>query len=94
MHRSREPIPVQFALSATTLGFYVPNRSITLLGDSHVVFIVEEGIARARPVTVHETFDEHRRIEGEGVTTGSKLIVGGVHYVSDGQPVTITAVLK
>lgn len=92
--RPRDLVPVQFALSTTTPGFYVPNRAITLVGDSPAVFVVEDGVARARPVTVHETFEELRRIEGEGVTTGSKVIVGGVHYVSDGQPVTITEALR
>ncbi len=91
--RPRDLVPVQFALSTTTPGFYVPNRAITLVGDSQAVFVVEDGVARARPVSVHETFEELRRIEGEGVTTGSKVIVGGVHYVSDGQPVTITEAL-
>ncbi len=71
----------------------MPTRAITLVGDSQAVFVVEDGVARARPVTVNETFGELRRIEGEGVTTGSKVIVGGVHYVSDGQPVTITEAL-
>ena len=80
-------------MSATAPGFYVPNRTLTLVGGSRVVFNVEDGIARARPVSVHEAFEETRRIEGDGVTNGSKVIVGGVHYVSDGQPVTITETL-
>ncbi len=90
--RPRDLVPVQFALSTTTPGYYVPNRAITLVGDSEAVFVVEDGVARARPVSVHETYEELRRIAGEGITTGSKVIVGGVHYVSDGQPVTITEV--
>ncbi len=91
--RPRDLVPVQFALSTTTPGLYVPNRAITLFGDSQAVFVVEGGVARARPVSVNETFGELRRIEGEGVTAGSAVIVGGLHYVSDGQPVTITEVL-
>ena len=88
--RPRDLVPVQFSLSTTTPGFYVPNRAITLVGEDQTVFVVEDGVARARAVSVHETFEELRRIEGDGITTGSKVIVGGVHYVSDGQPVTIT----
>ena len=91
--RPRDLIPVQFSLSTTPSGFYVPNRAITLDGDSQVVFVVEDGVTRARPVSVHETFEELRRIEGDGITTGSKVIVGGLHYVSDGQPVIVTEVL-
>ena len=91
--RPRDLIPVQISLSKTTPGFYVPNRAISLADGAAVVHVVEDGIATARPVSVHESFEELRRIEGEGITVGAKVIVGGVHYVSDGQPVTITEVL-
>jgi RND family efflux transporter MFP subunit len=91
--RPGDLIPVQFALSATTLGFYVPNRAITLIGDNQAVYVVEDGVAIARPVSVHEMFEERSRIEGEGVISGANVIVGGLHYVSDGQPVTITGAL-
>lgn len=91
--RPRDLIPVQFSLSTTTPGFYVPNRAITLVGDSEVVYIVEDGIATARPVLVHESFEELRRIEGEGITRGANVVVGGVHYISDGQPVSVTEAL-
>jgi len=91
--RPRDLVPVRFALSVAAPGFYVPNRAITLSGGSEAVFVVEDGVARERPVSVHETFEELRRIEGEGISTGSKVIVGGVHYVSDGQPVIVTKVL-
>lgn len=91
--RPRDLIPVQFSLSATTPGFYVPNRAISLVGDTEIVYVVEDGVATARAVSVHESFEEHRRIEGEGITRGAKVVVGGVHYVSDGQPVTITETL-
>ncbi len=91
--RPRDLIPVHFALSTTTPGFYVPNRAITLVGDSEFVYIVENGVATARPVSVHESFEELRRIEGEGITDSASVVVGGVHYVSDGQPVTVTEAL-
>ncbi len=91
--RPRDLIPVQFSLSTTTPGFYVPNRAITLVGNSEAVYVVEDGVAIARPVSVHESFEELRRIEGEGITNSANVIVGGVHYVSDGQPVTVTEAL-
>lgn len=91
--RPRDLIPVQFSLSTTPTGFYVPNRAITLLGDSEVVYVVEDGVATARPVAVHESFEELRRIDGEGITSGAKIVVGGVHYVSNGQPVNVTEAL-
>ena len=91
--RPRDLIPVQFSLSTTPAGFYVPNRAITLLGEGEVVFVVADGVATARAVSVHESFEELRRIEGEGITNGTKVVVGGVHYITDGQPVTVTGIL-
>ena len=91
--RPRDLIPVQFSLSTTPTGFYVPNRAITLLGDSEIVYVVQDGVATARAVSVHESFEELRRIDGEGIRSGAQVVVGGVHYVSDGQPVTVTEVL-
>jgi RND family efflux transporter MFP subunit len=92
--RPHDLVPVQLSLSAATHGFYVPVRAITLLGDVETVLVVEDGIARARAVTGHEMIEEFRRIEGEGITTGTQVIVGGVHYVSEGQPVNITETLR
>lgn len=91
--RPRDLVPVQFSLSNSTPGFYVPVRAITLVGEDEVVFVVEDGIARARAVTGYETIEEIRRIEGEGISPGTQVIVGGMHYVSDGQPVTVTGTL-
>ena len=92
--RPRDLVPVQFSHSNTPLGFYVPVRAITLLGEAEAVLVVEDGTARARAVTGYETIEEFRRIEGEGITTGTQVIVGGMHYVSDGQPVTVTGTLQ
>ena len=88
--RPGDLVPVQINLSATPRGFYVPIRAITLVDDGHAVFVVEDGRASLRRVSVHETFEELRRVEGKRITRGAQLIVGGVHYVSDGQQVAVT----
>ncbi len=92
--RPGDLVPVRFDLSRTTTGFYAPSKAITLLGGEPNVFRVEAGIARATPITLHETAGEQRRIEGEGLSPGTQLVLGGVHYVSDGQPVWVTEVVK
>ncbi len=92
--RPRDLVPVQFELSAAPSGFYVPIRAITLTQTGEAVLVAEDGLARERPVTVHETFQEYRRIEGDGITDGTQVIVGGVHYLSDGQPVSISEMLE
>ncbi len=87
--RPGDLVPVQFLLDATPRGFYVPVNAITRIGDAHIVLVVEDGIARSRVVSVNESYQELRRIEGEGITTGTAVITGGVHYVSDGERVRI-----
>ena len=87
--RPNDLVPVQFFLWTTPRGIYVPVSAITLDGEKFAVFIVDDGKAIMKSVDVFETFNDLRRIEGEGIDAGSKLVVGGVHYISDGQPVTI-----
>ena len=90
LFRPGDLVPVKFAVNATPLGYYVPVDAITLDGERHVVFVVEEGKARRVSVTVHDSFEELRRIEGDGLKPGLQIIVVGVHYVSDGELVSIT----
>lgn len=87
--RPGELVPVRFLLDAAPKGLYVPMNAITMIDDKHVVFLAEDDQARMTEVTVHDLYHELRRIEGEGVAPGARVIVSGVHYVSDGQPVTI-----
>jgi RND family efflux transporter MFP subunit len=91
--RPRDLVPVQFLLPNSTPGFYVPARAITLVGETEAVLVVEDGVAKARVITGYETVEEFRRIEGDGISNGTQVIVGGVHYVSDGQPVSVTGSL-
>ena len=91
LFRPGDLVPVSFRRTSPPRGFYVPIKAIGIADGAPVVFIAEDGIARAVPVTVHETHRELRQIEGAGIQSGNQIIVGGVHYVSDGQPVTITA---
>ncbi len=91
--RPRDLVPVRFTLASAPPGLYVPNTALTLLGEAYHVFRVENGVARATAVSLHETVDGRRRIEGKGLREGTRIVVGGVHYVSDGQPVFITEVL-
>lgn len=87
--RPGDLVPVSFLLHSTTKGLYVPVNAITLFDDKHVVFLVEDNKAVLREITVHDSYRELRRIEGEGIEPGAQVIVGGVHYISDKQPITI-----
>ena len=89
--RTRDLVPVQFDIGKTLPGYYVPLRAVTTVNAETVVFVVADGRAQAAPVTVHETYGELVRIEGAAIAAGAQVIVDGVHYVSDGQPITIAA---
>ena len=88
--RPGDLVPVRFSLDTTPLGYYVPVDAITMVGDRHVVYAVIDGIASVIPVDVHETYQDLRRIEAEALKTGMSVIVGGIHYVTDGERVTVT----
>ena len=87
--RPGDLLPVRFALRSTGKGFYVPVTAITTHGADQVVFAVEDGMARRKVVTAHDTYEELRRIEGAGIGPGARIVVGGVHYIADGQPVSV-----
>jgi len=87
--RPGDLVPVSFLLHSTTKGLYVPINAITMVNKKHVVFLVENNKAKLKEITVHDTYLELRRIEGEGIEPGAQVIVGGVHYVSNEQPVNI-----
>ena len=85
---------MRFSSSPASIGFYVPNTAITLFGDNPAVYRVEDGIARATPVALLDAVDERRRIEGVGISAGVRIVVGGVHYISEGQPVSVSEVVE
>lgn len=87
--RPGDLVPVSIVVDTTAEGFYVPVDAITAIDGQHRVFVLDEATARDRAVEVHDTFHELRRISGDGIGTGVEVIVGGVHFVSDGQPVTV-----
>jgi multidrug efflux pump subunit AcrA (membrane-fusion protein) len=89
--RPGDLVPVNILLETTPRGFYVPVGAIVTRNGSRSVFIADDGVARLQSVSVHETFGELRRIEGDGIEAGKKIIVRGIHYVSDGQPISVTA---
>ncbi|MDH3591874.1 MAG: HlyD family efflux transporter periplasmic adaptor subunit, partial [Planctomycetota bacterium] len=88
--RPGELVPLVLPLDKATQGLYVPVEAIRALNDDRHVFVVEGGNAKKIAVTVHDTFREKRRVEGAGLEAGARVIVDGVHYVQDGDTVTVT----
>lgn len=91
--RPGDLVPVRFLLNTTPKGFYVPINAITVIDRDHYLYLVVDGKAETVPVTVHETFGEFRRVAGDHLNVGSEVIVGGIHLVSKGQPVSIAGQL-
>ena len=76
-------------------GLYVPMEAVVELGAQSHIFTVsgdgEGGQAKKTPVTVVGLMGELARIEGDGLTDGSRVILKGAHYLVDGEPVRILA---
>ncbi|MGI9304308.1 MAG: HlyD family efflux transporter periplasmic adaptor subunit [Gammaproteobacteria bacterium] len=76
-------------------GFYVPAESIVNDGTDHFVYAVEEqanGEEQAvridvRPGANVGTFQAIEPVADDGLAQGMKLIVGGVHYLRDGDAI-------
>jgi biotin carboxyl carrier protein len=90
---------VRVALEAdkTSRGFYVPMNAIKDKAGSKHVMVVEDknGTTKAKliPVNVHESHNTSKRVtavDGESLQPGMSLIVEGVHYLVDAEPVSIT----
>ena len=95
LFRPGELVSVRFSLAKPHIstnaspGFYVPNHAIVLLGGAPHVYRIEAGKAVATPVSVLDNIGENSRLVAASLTAGSQVVVEGVHYLSDGQPVII-----
>lgn len=84
---------------APSEGFYVPRVAILSDGDTQYVVTVPTGSMNAKRVNVHvsETSGELQRIESVetgGLREKDRIIVGGAHYVTDGEEVSLVEQLE
>ncbi|MCS7235280.1 MAG: efflux RND transporter periplasmic adaptor subunit [Armatimonadota bacterium] len=63
----------------------VPLEAVVRQGGRPVVFVVEDGVARARPVVTG--LSDGVRVEVEGVRAGERVVVAGQESLRDGMPV-------
>ena len=66
----------------------VPQRAIQQSSKGHIVWVVKEGKAEARPVTVGN-WNGDEWFVFEGLTAGEQVVVDGGLLLSPGMPVTI-----
>lgn len=86
--RPGDLIPVSFDLGRLPRGFYVPVTAVKELNGETWVFVVQDGKAKRIPVKAHESYEDTRRVEGEGLQEGAQLVIKGVHYLADGSVVS------
>lgn len=66
----------------------VPLAALVDYEDGKVVYVVEDGVARRRPVTPGAVIGERVAVE-EGLAAGDRVIVRGQDQVADGQQVGV-----
>jgi len=71
----------------------VPQRAIQQSSKGHIVWVVKEGKAEARPVTVGN-WDGNEWFVFEGLRAGEQVVVDGGLLLSPGMPVTVKAFTK
>ena len=92
--RPGDIVPMSFDVDTAPVGFYAPTEAIrTLNGQASVLVVGEDGRARRVPVSVHETVGVTRRVAGEGLADGARIVVEGVHYTADGEKVRVVSEL-
>jgi hypothetical protein len=87
--RPGDLVSLSFRLGSRRRGIYVPVEAIVASDGRPSVFVVEGERARKVEVRVGETHHELRRIEGEGIQEGVRIVFRGVHYVADGERVSV-----
>jgi len=78
-------------------GFYVPMKAIRMEGNKHFVFVVdrpkpEQAVAKRVEIRLVGAVGEWQRIEPakeDALKEGTQVILGGTHFLHEGQPVTV-----
>jgi hypothetical protein len=73
-------------------GLYLPMDAIIPKAGSHYVFVLKqnsvgEAIARQVRVQLAASVGDLRRVEGEGLADGTRVILDGAHFLVDGERV-------
>ncbi|MEM7202853.1 MAG: HlyD family efflux transporter periplasmic adaptor subunit [Planctomycetota bacterium] len=89
--RIGDVVRVGLDVALPPVGLWIAVSAIVARAGAHQIFVVDDGHARAITVDVHEASGDQRRITAEGLATGAQVVLDGVHYLSDGDPVTVTS---
>mgnify|MGYP000328605091 CR=1 FL=1 len=86
--RSGQIVRARLVRQVLTDVLMVPLGSVVPLEVGYEVYVVEDGLARRRPVKLGFIKGRDVRIES-GLAPGELLIIEGQRFVSDGQPVRV-----
>lgn len=68
-------------------GIIVPKESVVIRGIEKVVYVVENGKAKAIVVKTTNQDDKYASVEGEGLKIGSEIIIEGQNVIQDGEKI-------
>jgi membrane fusion protein (multidrug efflux system) len=79
---------VNFALGRADLVLAVPKDAVVNMGQSHLIYVVQEGVAKPLPVQLGNASDSMIEIKG-AVEPGMQVVTRGNERLRPGQPVQI-----
>jgi len=79
---------VSLAIGKASSVLAVPKDAVVNLGQSHLVYVVQEGVAKALPVQLGNASESMIEIKG-GIEPGMQVVTRGNERLRPGQPVQI-----
>ena len=68
-------------------GIIIPKEAIVVRGVSQLIYIVENGVAKAITIKILNQNEKFAAVEGEGLNAGAELIIDGQNVVQNGEKV-------
>ena len=68
-------------------GIVVPKEAIVIRGVEKVIYVVENGKAKAIVVKTTNQDEKYASVEGEGLKVGSEIIIDGQNVIQDGEKI-------
>ncbi|MDO5088577.1 MAG: efflux RND transporter periplasmic adaptor subunit [Leptotrichiaceae bacterium] len=68
-------------------GIIIPKESIVVRGVEQIVYIVQDGAAKAIPIKILNQNEKFAAVEGEGLTVGMEIVTDGQNVVQNGEKV-------
>jgi len=89
--RPGQLVPVLLAPEAPAPGLYVPMDAVLPIDESRgVLFLEVDGTARRVEVRLLGHVRAFFRVEGEGLAAGARVITDYIHFLQDGERVSVT----